>query len=251
MQLKRNELENAFTASNVPRYRCPHCEEGILQVAGKLDSNATEASKRDQEYGFDPDFIVLSFHGKLVCTTCSEIVFVVGAGGVDIEHAVDDNGEWSSEWVEYYDPRFFHPPLQLVICPEKTPTTVKESISAACETYFSQPDSCCNSLRVAAEEILTDLKIDLKKPDGSYLSFSSRINQLPPERHEIKALFDAVRWLGNHGSHSDSSLSRSDALDAFEVMNLLLEELYSETRLKARELAKRINDAKGPIGRHC
>lgn len=250
MQLKRSQLEYAFAASNVPPYPCPHCEAGILQVEGKLDSHVTEASKKDQDYGFDPDFVVLSFRGKLVCTTCSDIVSVVGTGGVEIEHEVDENGDWSSEWVEYFNPRFFHPPLKLVNCPEKTPYSVKEKVWAACEAYFCQPDSCCNSLRAAAEEVLTDLKIDVKKAGGGYLSFSSRINQLPPEREAVKALFDAIRWLGNHGSHSDSSLSRSDALDAFDVMNLLLEELYSETRLKARELAKRINDAKGPVGRH-
>ncbi|MFK5664411.1 DUF4145 domain-containing protein [Pseudomonas shirazica] len=250
MQLKRNQLEYAFTASNVPPYACPHCEAGILQVEGKLDSKVTEASKKDQDYGFDPDLVVLTFSGRLTCTTCSEVVFVVGTGGVEIEHEIDENGDWASEWVEYYNPRFFYPPLKLVNCPEKTPPTVKDKIWAACEAYFSQPDSCCNSLRAAAEEILTDLKIDLKKPDGGYLSFSSRINKLPAERDAVKALFDAIRWLGNHGSHSDSSLSRSDSLDAFDVMNLLLEELYSETRLKARELAKRINDAKGPVGRH-
>lgn len=250
MRLKRNQLEYGCTASNFPPYTCPRCEAGILKIDGELESIQSEASKKDQDYGFNPDLVELTFNGKLICSTCSDVVFVSGYGGVEIEHGVDENGEWESAWVEYYSPRFFYPPLKLVDCPEKTPPSVKERIWAACEVYFSQPDSCCNSLRAAAEEILTDLKIDLKNADGSYLSFSARINKLPTDRESVKALFDAIRWLGNHGSHSDSTLSKSDALDAFDVMNLLLEELYSETRLKARELAKRINDAKGPVGRH-
>lgn len=250
MQLKRRQLEYAFTASTVPPYACPHCEAGILKLDGELESRHTEASKKDQDYGFDPDLVEITFSGRLICTTCADVVFVTGAGGVEIEHGIDANGEWESKWVEYFNPRFFFPSLKLVNCPEKTPFSVKTRVWAACELYFCQPDSCCNSLRAAAEEILTDLKIDLKKSDGGYLRFSDRINKLPAEKDSVKALFDAIRWLGNHGSHSDSYLSRSDALDAFDVMNLLLEELYSETRLKARELAKRINDAKGPVGRH-
>ena len=250
MLLKREQLIYSFSASNVPAYGCPHCEAGILQLDGKLDSQVTEASKKDQEYGFDPDFVVLTFGGKLRCTSCSEVVFVSGTGGVEIEHETDADGDWVSEWVEYHNPRFFYPPLKLVSCPEKTPYLVKEKIAAACESFFSQPDSCCNNIRAAAEEILTDLKVDLKTASGGFLRFSDRINKLPAEREGVKALFDAVRWLGNHGSHSGSVLTRSDALDAFEIMNLLLEELYSDSRLKAQELAKRINAAKGPVGKH-
>lgn len=250
MQLKRSQLEYPFTSSTIPLYPCPQCEAGILQIDGEIDSTVTEESKKDQNFGFDPDLVVLNFRGKLVCATCSDVVFVVGTGGVEVEHDIDQNGDWSSEWVEYFNPQYFHPPLRLVNCPDKTPPRVKDRIWKACEAYFGQPDSCCNSLRAAAEEILTDLKIDLKQANGGYLTFSARINQLPPERDAVKALFDALRWLGNHGSHSDSSLTRADALDAFDIMSLLLEELYSETRLKAQELAKRINDAKGPVGRH-
>lgn len=250
MQVKREQLLYAFSGTNVPAYGCPHCQAGILQLDGEFDSQETEASKKDQDYGFDPDLLVLTFAAKLRCTSCTEVVFVTGTGGVEIEHDVDGNGDWSSEWVSYHNPRFFHPPLKLVSCPEKTPYLVKEKITAACETFFSQPDSCCNNIRAAAEEILTDLKIDLLTASGGFLRFSDRINKLPPERQEVKKLFDAIRWLGNHGSHSGSVLKRSDALDAFEIMDMLLDELYSDRRLKAHELASRINAAKGPVGRH-
>lgn len=250
MRLKRRQLEYGFTASSIPAYGCPHCEEGILQLDGKLESHETEASKKAQDYGYDPDLVVLTFCGKLACSACSEIVFVTGTGGADFEHDIDENGEWTSNWVSYYNPRFFYPPLKFVTCPEKTPPLVKARIWSACEAFFCQPDSCCNSIRAAAEEVLTDLKIQLEKKGGGFLSFSDRINLLPAEREAVKALFNAVRWLGNHGSHSGSSLSRSDALDAFQVIDLLLEELYSERRLEVQELAKRINDAKGPVGKH-
>ncbi|PTC24820.1 DUF4145 domain-containing protein [Pseudomonas aylmerensis] len=250
MLLKRQQLIYGFATSNVPAYGCPYCEAGALQLVGKLDSQVTEASKRDQDYEFDPDGVVLTFGGKLKCASCSDVVFFTGTGGLEIEHCVGADGGWESEWVEYHNPRFFYPPLKIVICPEKTPYLVKEKIVAACESFFSQPDSCCNSLRAAAEEILTDLKVDLNTASGGFLRFSDRINKLPTEKEGVKALFDAVRWLGNHGSHAGSVLTRSDAMDAFEIMNLLLEELYSDSRLKAQELARRINLAKGPVGKH-
>lgn len=250
MLKKRNMLLYGFAGAGVPAYRCPYCEMGALQLDGALESHQTEASKKDQKHGWNPDLVAITFACKLKCSSCSDVVFVSGSGGVDIDHEVDSEGELVSKWVTYHNPKFFYPPLKLIVCPDKTPYLVKVQVEAACALYFSQPDSCCNSIRAAAEEILNDLKVDLKDSSGGFISFSARINKLPPERDSVKALFNAIRWLGNHGSHPGSMLKRSDALDAFEILNLLLEELYSDSRLNARELAKRIIIAKGPVGRH-
>ena len=250
MKLKREQLLYAFDEANIPAYQCTHCLTGVLKLEGSLDSHETYASKRDQDYGYDPDLVVLTFGCKLKCSSCSDFVFVSGSGGVEVEHETDDDGQWVSHWAPYYNPKFFYPPLALVVCPDKTPYLVQEKTRAASALFFAQPDSCCNNIRAAAEEILTDLKVDLKTPAGGFVKFSDRINKLPTEREGVKALFDALRWLGNHGSHPGSGLKMSDALDAFDIMSLLLEELYSDTRLKAQELARRINVAKGPVGKH-
>ena len=166
------------------------------------------------------------------------------------DHDVDERGAWTSEYINYYTPKFFYPPIQIVKCPEKTPYLVREQVIAASSLYFAHPDSCCNSIRAAAEEVLTDLGIPALDDKGAYVRFVSRINQLPQEKESVKALFNAIRWLGNHGSHPGEGLRPSHALDAFDILELLLEELYSDNRLKIQELAKRINEVKGPVGRH-
>lgn len=251
MLMDRNSLLHGFTRTRIPSYCCPHCVEGRLKLEGAFISEETKASMKDQgEDYWDVDFVVLRFNCKLKCPACSEIVFFIGSGGVDEEHDVDEHGGWSTTHVNYYSPKFFYPPIIFIRCPDKTPYLVKEQVVAASSLYFAHPDSCCNSIRAAAEEILTDLGIPALNENGAYASFVSRIKQLPPEKESVKALFDAIRWLGNHGSHPGTGLLHTHSLDAFEILELLLEEVYSDSKLKIQELAKRINEAKGPVGRH-
>ncbi|MGH8379300.1 DUF4145 domain-containing protein [Pseudomonas sp.] len=248
MKMERNALLYAFRINQIPAYICPHCRGGRLKLEGEFESEETEESKKDQEQGWDPDLVVLRFSCKLKCPICLEIVFLIGSGGVEREHEVDDNGEWNALDVTYFDPKFFYPALSIANCPDRTPYRVKEQVDAAGALYFSHPDSCCNSIRAAAEEILTDLGVDVLDDKGGFISFAKRIQGLPSERESVVALFHAIRWLGNYGSHPGSGLQRSHALDAFDILDLLLEELYSDRKLKTQELAKRINDAKGPFG---
>ena len=75
-----------------------------------------------------------------------------------------------------------------------------------------------------------------------------RINLLPPKYHDIQELFTAVKWLGNAGSHSGATVSSDDVLDAYELMEHLLTEIFDEERKKnLKALAQNINKNKGPI----
>lgn len=248
--MDRNTLLYAFTIDGVPSYHCPTCEGGRLKIDGELVSEETEASKKDQMQGWDPELVVLKFNCKLKCVLCSEIVYLIGGGGLEVDHDVDENGEWKSSWVTYYSPKFFYPSIRIISSPKKTPYLVQEQVRAAESIYFSFPDSCCNSIRAAAEEVLSSLGVDVVDEKGGFISFANRINLLTDERASVKVLFDAIRWLGNHGSHPGSGLQRIHALDAFQILELLLEELYSDKKLEIQELARRINEAKGPVGRH-
>lgn len=65
----------------------------------------------------------------------------------------------------------------------------------------------------------------------------------------VRALFDAIRWLGNYGSHPGTQVEFDDALNALEIMELLLEEVYSDRKRKIQDLAEAINSSRGPISR--
>ena len=59
------------------------------------------------------------------------------------------------------------------------------------------------------------------------LSLHSRIKLLPKKYHDIQDIFMAVKWLGNAGSHS-GTVSADDVLDAYELMQKLLAEVFND-----------------------
>jgi hypothetical protein len=69
---------------------------------------------------------------------------------------------------------------------------------------------------------------------------------LPKKYDHIKDIFFAIKWLGNAGSHSHQELTSDDVLDAYELMEELLVEIFEKKREKAKSLAKKINKKKGP-----
>ena len=248
--MNKKILKGGFTKGAIFDYKCPHCYNGILRLSGEFYSAETEASSSYHgEEWWEPEYITLVFSCTLKCTTCFELVFVVGNGVVEEEHEVDHAGEWAREYVEYFSPTFFHPSLQLIDYPEKTPQEVISPLSVASSLYFTSPASCCNNIRIAAEIVLSTVEGEQKENDEAKLSFGSRINRLPEDQASIKKLFSALRWLGNHGSHPGSEIDFDNALHALEIMEFLLEEVFGDRKQELEALAAAINDRKGPIDR--
>ena len=245
--MNKEILKGAFTVGKMPGYRCPHCLAGLLRVEGQFNSKETEDSRLSHnEEWWDPEYISYIFSCSLKCATCSEIVFVVGDGWVS--QSFDANGEFAGQYESYYTPKYFHPALQLIDYPAMAPEDVVSLLSTACSLYFSSPASCCNSIRGAAEKLLTFLGV-AEKDDEKFISFGNRIRLLGEAHGAVKGLFNAIKWLGNHGSHPGGEIEVDDALNAFEIMEFLLEEVYGERKKALRELADAINDQKGPVSR--
>ncbi|MDP9518786.1 DUF4145 domain-containing protein [Pseudomonas protegens] len=247
--MNKEILKGAFTSNNLPEYKCPHCYAGLLRIDGEFNSKETEASRASHnEDWWEPEHIVLVFSCTLKCTTCSELVFMVGNGVVETDYDVDEHGEWTREYSSFFRPVFFHPALQLIDYPSKAPHEVTVPLATASSLYFSSPASCCNSIRIAAEKILTGLEVPEKDGD-KFISFGNRMQLLPDERNSVRELFSAIRWLGNHGSHPGNEVDFDDALHAFEITEYLLEEVYGERKQALKKLADAINDRKGPVSR--
>lgn len=247
--MNKELLKGAFTSKKIPEYKCPHCYAGLLRIDGDFNSKETEASRAEhKEDWWDPENIILMFSCTLKCTTCSELVFVVGNGVVEEEYVVDENGDWTREYDSFFRPAYFHPALQLIDYPSKAPHEVTSPLGTASALYFSSPASCCNSIRNAAEKILTELGVPEKDGD-KFISFGNRMQLLPEAQNPVRELFSAIRWLGNHGSHPGNEVEFDDALHAFEITEYLLEEVYGERKQALKKLADAINDRKGPVSR--
>tara|TARA_B100000315_G_C14298370_1_gene460672 strand:- start:209 stop:610 length:402 start_codon:yes stop_codon:yes gene_type:complete len=126
---------------------------------------------------------------------------------------------------------------------------VSEEIEKSFSLFFSDAPSAANHIRIALEDLLTHLKIKRyksKENKRTFLALHSRIELLPAKYKHLQDLFFAVKWLGNAGSHSDRVVTMDDVLDAYEIMEEILQDLFVKKTKRVKNLAKKINKTKGP-----
>lgn len=243
--MKTEVFVNEFTKDEIPSYPCPSCGKSELVTKSFVYEEKGSTKRQRGEEWWEPEYDEHVFSLTLECKRCLETVFVTGDGYLDEEIDVDQHENWSRYWVVKYRPKYFFPALRFIEYPEATPREVKERVDAAAALFYAHPAAACNALRMAAEEVLTSLGVP-EPPAGKFVSLASRIKELPEDSNE-RNLLDAIRWQGNDGSHSKSIITHADAEDTFSLMNLLIEEAYSDRKQKIQELAKAINEVKGPV----
>jgi hypothetical protein len=242
-----------FTLANFPDWQCPNCAKGLLRIKeGTFFSDELSDSKKAHGHeAWDPDWIVYTYSCLLVCTNdkCKEVVSNTGKGSVDWDVEYDHQGYPDQVYGDYYKPLFFYPHLKLISIPKETPNEVRDLLNKSFELFFCSPSAASNHIRAAIEALLTDQKVKRYETSNGkrrILSLHRRISLLPSKLDDLKDLFFAVKWLGNAGSHSGDELTSDDVMDAYEIMEHLLSEVYESKTTKVKVIAKKVNKAKGP-----
>ena len=238
-----------FSLNNVPHWPCVICARGILRV--KAEDFRAEYNRETQAHkddpSFDYDWVRYIFHGLLRCNLCEEKVVFCGTGAVEQDYDDSERG-WS--YYDYFEPKYFHPTVRIIVIEnnEAVPEQVLSSVDKACELFWTDLDSCANRIRTAVEYILDDLKIPRKK----HLSLHARIEMLDSSKYaDAKTILEAVKWIGNTGTHELGGLHRESVIEGFRMLEHCLSILYPKPTVDATPiltLAKAINNAKGPSG---
>lgn len=232
---------------------CPTCNKGVLRL--KKDTFHAEETKDSEKAhsheAWDPGWTVYVYSCLLKCTNpaCKDTVANSGTGSVDFDIEYDEKGSAYQAWKDYFNPKHFSPHLKIFICPKGTPDNVSEEIDKSFSLFFNDASSAANHIRIAIEDLLTHLKIKrygLKRNKRTFLTLHSRIVLLPAKYKHLQDLFFAVKWLGNAGSHSDRVVTMDDVLDAYEIMEEILQDLFVKKTKRVKSLAKKINKTKGP-----
>lgn len=232
-----------------PPWQCPSCKKGTISLVPKsLAFEETTRSKRGHsDPDFDPEWIIYSFTawGKCSNESCKQRFAIAGDGGVEPEYTSNE-GDW--EYVDYFQPRYCHPMPNIIEVPRKCPDEVKNQLSDAFSLFWPNQAACANKIRGSLEFLLNHLGVpkqkesDKEKPVS--LSLHDRINAYAANDPIIGSQLMALKWLGNTGSH-DGEVSRSDILDAFEILEHTLEELINRRSERVAELTKKLAQKHG------
>lgn len=261
--MDRQSFQPRFTQDNAPDWLCPTCEKGLLQIKPesflKGDSTDPRAPSSD---GWEPGETLSVYACLLKCSNskCNELVANTGTEIYDVVHEEDATG-YRPVYTTYLCPKYFEPPLRIIKIPSECPRRVSEPLVESFRLLFSSPSSAANHIRISLENLLTKLRVPRYKQEKTPstpsireqiealpeeniqlktkllkifkadkrrrpLDLHQRIEQLPNKHEHLKKQLFAIKWLGNEGSHNHDELSIDDVLDAYELMENVLQEIY-------------------------
>ena len=250
--MDRVNVKKSFTLERTPEWGCPVCGKGLLSLKKESFSKDERAHSRDHsDDAWEPDWVEYVFSCLFYCSNskCREVIGCVGVGFVDWDVEYDEEGMQEQVWYDAFRPKYFEPPLNIISIPDKCPESVRNPLIESFRHFFSSPSLSANSVRVALECLLDELKVVRFKLVGNkrrVISLHERISKIPAKHQDLKDLILAVKWLGNAGSHASGGVTVDDVLDAYEMTEHVLSEIYVSPRKRLNALAKRVNMKKGP-----
>lgn len=239
----------------LPRWECPTCGKGHLKVVGenRHEKESGPSAKAHGHDAWDPSWVSGRFVCLLECdfAPCEEIASVSGTYIVDFEETFDYEGRPEQTWVDFFQVQAISP-SPLPIRPIKaTPETIKNCLAKAAALLWQSEEAAANGIRQAIEHLMDARKIK-KFTTGNgkrtRMMLHARIEEFRKEDQENGDILLAVKWLGNSGSHV-GGLTRDDVLDAFDMIELTLENLYGTTKATIMRKVKAVNKKKGPVSK--
>ena len=250
MQFRRNLWTGPFDKDRFPRLPCPTCSDGrLLHRSEELRIEEPKYSKLSaNSIVWEPEYVVERFRTSLTCDDdqCGEIVNAVGKIIV-IEEQIDEEG--NSEYAGKLLPTAMEPAPPLISIPSTTNNSVKNEIRKAFSLYWSDVGSAGNRMRTSVEFLLDDLKISRqqispKNKKFSWLSLNGRIDLYKNVDVDLSKTFDALRVVGNLGTH-ESDLTQDVFLDAMDLYEHALAEIYDKLTVTRTALQEKIIRTKG------
>lgn len=252
--MERERWAEGLTEIN---WLCGRCQEGRLKMPkDEIQSRMTaDTSEQFQEEWFDRDDVVSCFAALLICDNiaCGDPVAV--AGTQQGEH-------FQVDWDEYdvittWTVKAVTPAPLAFQFPEKTPERVKDRLRSAFQLLWADHDAAGTRIRQAVEALLDDQKVRKAAPvaPGSgkrrqSLTLHSRIEIFSKKNAVVGDHLMAIKWIGNAGSHAGRPLTRQDILDALEMMEVVIEDLYVQHRANLAARVSRILKTKKPLRRN-
>lgn len=226
------------------RKPCPNCEIGLLfPIVNTQQRSETAESRERNTYGsYNQNDYVFSLHLK--CSNCGEIVVVSGYW-CEYQFISDEETENQKHIV----PISFYPAPKIISIPKSCPKSVSNILNDSFVLYWIDLSSCANKIRVSIELLLDDLKIRktllTKKGKRIELKLHNRILLYKLKNSEAADFLLAIKWIGNDGSHY-SKITKNDVLDAYELLEFSLEQIYNDKKKNLVKLSRNINKTRKP-----
>jgi hypothetical protein len=249
--MRRNDWPEEFELAEGSRvsWGCPNCLQKTLTVApGTVHvQEGIESQNAGYHEAWEPEWTDRRFVCMLSCV-CGEWVAAAGEQHVQEACFESQRSEPNVHYLDISTPRFFQPPLRVIDMSEAVPIEVREQIDRSFAAFWSDLESCANRIRASVEKLLDNVRIKrtaIQNAKRRLLSLHARIQLSATRGYAFANELMAIKWLGNAGAHS-SAITREDILDAYEIIEHVLREMYEQPGKRIARIAKTINKGKKP-----
>jgi hypothetical protein len=237
-------LDRWVTRDSWPHVACPVCPVGHLTL-DTAEAVRSERSNRVFNITHDPCDLSGKFRGLMRCAipACREPVVIAGDYTVDVD--VDEDGETC--YADFFRLRFATPALKIIVPPPATPKSIIKAIENAATIIWADPNAAANRLRVAIDELLTAYRMPrFRNSNGKRLRIPTdqRIKEFRRYEGEVGDALEAVKWIGNQGSH-ETSISAKDVLDGADLLSFALKQLYDRSEAEIQRQIRAVNRRRG------
>lgn len=264
MSINRDFWLKPFPKNHFPNWPCPKCEIGMLRPLDKTfafeESGQITIEKSLLNGYLDYDVYDFRYSVILKCNNldCQERVSSCGLGYVRVDipfttdgkMLLDEDSVPEEELIEVFIPEYFFPSIDLFPISKKCPETVINEIKLSFKLFFADPPASANYIRKAIDAILTDRGVNRysisAKRKRIPINLHNRIVEFEKKNSKVASQLLAIKWLGNEGSHTNK-ITKNDVLDAYEILELVLDNLYIGHRKSVEEKVARINKNKKPL----
>jgi hypothetical protein len=248
MRVDRRRWSAGLRKKYAPRWPCPSCSNGTLQLIPDslrwLETAESQLRHSDEDFNFTD--ICYTFSASLECGRCRQKISCCGGGGEEPYTFQSEDGDWEQEYEPVFYPRFFYPSLQLFRPPQRCPRPVREQLYESFAVFFCDLSAAANHVRQCVEKILTHAGIDIRDANDRFITLNDRIKIYEGRDSGNAERINALKWIGNFGSHPEDQLNKGDLFDAYDILEILLEDLYVGHNRNVRDIVAQINAAKGP-----
>lgn len=217
----------AFSKDDIPDWLCPNCYRATLKLVPESfkTGHTPQAQNYHKRDGYWPGNDEVIFSCMLACSqkNCEQSVALFGIGEYQQEYIDGTGGE--TDWFAYYVPRGFFPPLTLFTPCEQYPLKIKEQLQELSAQLPGHPQAAINALRTALEMIMDHFDIP-REDKGKFIPLGDRIKKIPGKFQNLKDGFDALKWLGNTGSHNTKYVDKKDIESACNMLDDFLLRIF-------------------------
>ena len=248
MSVNRSLWSAGLKKGYAPGWPCPSCSDGTLRLVRDslrwLETLESKLRHSDEDFHFsDIDY---TFSASLECGRCRQKISCCGGGGQEPYEFQSEDGDWEQEFEPVFYPKFFYTFLKLFRAPSRCPDLVRQQLYKSFAVFFCDLSAAANHVRQCAEEILTHADIDIRDANDHFITLNGRIKIYEGRDSENAERITALKWIGNFGSHPEEQLNKGDLFDAYDILEILLEDLYVGRNRNVRNIVAQINVAKGP-----